>query len=246
MNESDRTVSTSTVYFGPPFDRAWLPDKTRILIESALDAAHVKISNGTVPRDRAVWETLQLWADALLGIYQVSIGLPPGLWSNAPANDPRYALMEPEIITENVSRRVRELVAEYAKYNLPIEQCDLDRLTEMVRHRTRGWLRSRGAEVFGVAISDAELLLPPVTRAGVTMAKRGGRDKDSQREQTKKRVKELCARYIRNRVTCRNLFISEGLDEQPKLYPSPWGMTWVKAFLLHRNRVDRYITGLLK
>ncbi len=250
MNESDRTVSP--VHFGPPSDRAWLPDKTRILIESALDAARVKISNGTVPHDRAVWETLQLWADALFGIYRVTIGLPADGWSNAPANDPRYALMEPETITENVSRRVRELVAEYAKYNLPIEQCDLDRLTDMVRHRTRVWLRRTEAEVFGVAIPEMELLTPPIppvasAEATVTTAKKKTKvgwnsarwEKHQQRERLKEYVKGLRDANNSHRDICKRL------DDRLDLYPSPWkGETWTTAFNRTRNKVDKYITNL--
>ena len=125
MKESDR------VFFGPPSDRAWLPPKARNPIEAAFDEGQVRIYNGTAPRDHAVWEILQRWADALLGIYLVSIGLPGDSWSNAPTNDSRYALLEPETITKNISRRVLELAAEY---NLRADDCDLESLSDNYVH----------------------------------------------------------------------------------------------------------------
>jgi hypothetical protein len=154
--------------------------------------------------------------------------------------------MEPETITENVSRRVLELVAEYAEYNLPIEQCDLDRLTDMVSHRTRGWLRRSEAEVFGVAIPDAELLTPPVAAGNVKGKKKTKAGWDSarwekyrQREKLKEYVKVLRDTNHSHRDICKLL------DDQPDLYPSPWkDMTWTMAFDRMRNKVDKYISTL--
>jgi len=238
-------ITSTAVDFGPPEDRAWLPPKTRIAIEAALDEGLVKIANGTEPHSRVIWEILQRWADALLRIYLSSIGLPKDAQlARLPRNARLDALLDAGAISENVSARVLGLIAEY---KLPADECDRERLPDLVSYRTRNWRRRREAKVLGAAVRDLALLVPPVVvPAEATVNTARGRAKNAQRERTKKHVKELCDRYIPNRDICRNLYIAKGLDEKPTLYPSPWGSTWVQAFGQSRNKVDRYINGLVK